>query len=140
MLKLRRGLSSFFLARPVLENRLQNKKSSAAPINVTNAVITTARTTVFLLLCLSAGLDDGGAETSATAGGVSLGKNDDGDKGGCKGLGTTGAGADDGARPGPGDGARLGPGDGAKLGPGDGGRLGAGDPTVGPGLGDPDIC
>lgn len=141
MLKVRRGLSSFCLTRPVLQN-LQHKKNIAAAINVTNAVIPTARATV-LLLCLSSCLlvsEDGGVETSAAAGGVSFGKNEAGDKGGCRGLGTRGAGAGEGDRLGSGDGVGLGSGDGVGLGSGDGGRSDAGDPTAGPELGGSDMC
>lgn len=88
MLKLRRGLSSLSLKWPVLRCRVQHKKSNAAAINVTNAVITTARTTVFLLLCLSSSLlmsEDGEEISEASSGGVNFGKNDVGGKG-CEGL------------------------------------------------------
>jgi len=127
MLKLSRGLSSFCLRRPALR---KHKKNNAAAINITDIVITTDRTTVVLLLWLSSFplvSEDGGAEMSAAAGGVSFGKNEAGDK-----VGEIGAGA--------GDGDRLGSGDGGRLGSGDGVRLGVGDPTVGPKPGGSDMC
>lgn len=131
MLKLSKGLSSFCLSRPALR---KHKKNNAAAINITDIVITTERTTVVLLLWLSSFpfvSEDGGAEMSAAAGGVSFGKNEAGDKGGERGLGSRGAGA--------GDGDRLGSGNGGRLGSGDGVRLGVGDPTAGPKPGGSDM-
>lgn len=127
MLKLSRGLSSFCLRRPALR---KHKKNNAAAINITDIVITTDRTTVVLLLWLSSFplvSEDGGAEMSAAAGGVSFGKNEAGDK-----VGEIGTGV--------GDGDRLGSGDGGRLGSGDGVRLGVGDPTAGPKPGGSDMC
>ncbi|MCI25725.1 hypothetical protein A2U01_0046916, partial [Trifolium medium] len=104
MLKLRSGLSSFCLSRRVLR---RHKKNSAAAINITDMVITTERTTVLVLLCLSSFpfvSEDGGAEISAAAGGVSFGKNGVGEREGDGGLGNRGPGAGDGDRLGSGDG------------------------------------